>query len=97
MDIYHNHIYLSICEISLDFYKTSNYKNYSEYCKSVYKSILNSNLNRRETNEILLINIMLEMVYSLKQEMIDEMIINYFELPPDKHSDLERVILMFKF
>lgn len=83
---FNNIVYYSICEISTElFKKNTDYQTYSNFCKTLKASIIRhleneeaNPLSKKETKILITISDRIELLYSLSEEEIDELLTNYF-------------------
>jgi hypothetical protein len=87
-----NFIYLSICEVSLNMVKPTQYTTYSYYCKGMCMSLIDGNLSYREKNDILVIANYLESIYGLNNVDIGKYILDYFE--SERYFELQKVVML---
>lgn len=87
---YRNHIYLKICEVTLNLFKNSNYNTYNNYCKGLKLSLKEGKLTKLEKQTILAIIEELELIFSLDSKEINEHIIDYFD--SDRFKEFEQVV-----
>ena len=78
MEVYEAHIFMMICEISLDLCKKTKFVSYGSYCRDMNMSILNKQLSGREINDISVIGNTIEKIYSLSKEEVGDYIARYF-------------------
>lgn len=72
-----NYVYMSICEITLELFKKTNYITYKAYCNSI-KDGLNKNIEFSSYGDIVAICKRIDEIYSLDWELSGLYISNYF-------------------
>ena len=78
MVVYENYIYLTICEVSFNSFKTTRFSTYLNYCKSIKQSINSNDLTKKEMFDINEIFDNLDKIYSLSYNDIGKYILNFF-------------------
>ena len=96
MSKYDNYIYLTICEVSLESYKDTNFSTYVEYCKQMSKSLMDGDISKRDRRDIEKVVNILDKVFSLSPEDTGGVIADYFSLPSDRHMIFEKAVRMTK-
>lgn len=96
MVVYENYIYLTICEVSFNSFKTTRFSTYLNYCKSIKQSINSNDLTKKEMFDINEIFDNLDKIYSLSYNDIGKYILNFFSLHDDKIIDFQKIIMLTK-
>lgn len=89
-----NYIYLTICEISMDLYSKTKFSTYTNYCRTMSKSIETADLDKREMSDMMRIVYMLGLIYGLDTNTSVNYIRNYFK--SDRCGDFQKCVLMTK-
>lgn len=79
MSKFDNHVYMTICEITIVLAKNTRYATYSSYCEGMRDSIKDGYLDSREKDHIVNITKALEVVYSFTTDEINNYIIDCFD------------------
>ncbi len=87
-----NFVYLNICEVSLELFKTSFYSTYLAYCNGMRLSIYNDNLTKKNRYDLMMIFKYLESIYGFNEIEIGEFIVSYFE--SDRFNEFQKLILL---
>ncbi len=78
MNKYRNHIFLTICEVSLDCFEKSVYLSYVNYCRHMNICLKNGDISGKQKNDILKIVAELDLVYSMNDEETNNYILDFF-------------------
>jgi len=70
---------MSICEITLELFKKTNYTSHSSYCNSLKMAIKDDKLSSRDKDHLIHISNVLVIIYSFTSEEIGEYICEYLE------------------
>lgn len=90
----YNYIYLTICEISLDLCAKTKFSTYTNYCRTMSKSIEAVDLDRREMSDMMEIVYMLGLIYGLDTDKSVEYIRSYFK--SDRCNEFQKCVLVTK-
>ena len=77
---YENHIYLIICEITMDLYKETNFSTHSNYCSNMCACIKDGILSDKQIRHICKIADVLEMVFNIDSRKAGVYMSEFFEL-----------------
>ncbi len=89
-----NYIYLTICEISMDLYSKTKFSTYTNYCRTMSKSIETADLDKREMSDMMKIVYMLGLIYGLDTNTSVDYIRNYFK--SDRCNEFQKCILSMR-
>ena len=87
-----NFVYLSICEVSLELFKTSLYTTYLSYCKGMNLNISNNNLTNKNKRDLAMIYKYLEFIYGFDDNEIGGFIASYFD--SDRVAEFQKLVLL---
>lgn len=90
MQKYQNHIYLIICEVTIDLFKDTNFSTYSSYCSNMSACIKDGVLSVKQTKHICKIADVLEEVFYLDSRKSGVYISDFFCL--EKYKIFELVV-----
>lgn len=96
MNNYDKYVYLSITEIGVETFKETNYVTYTEYCKGMYKVLIEGKLSKRDHRHIIRISEELESIFSMGITVTGQTIVNYFAESTEVHQMFEKSVIMTK-
>lgn len=94
LEKYRNHVYLTICEFSLNDFNKTNFTTYSNYCMVMNSSLKDGNLSRRERKNIVNLVGIINSIYCMGEKETMEYIVDYFS--SNRCCDFEKVVIMMK-
>jgi hypothetical protein len=89
-----NYIYFTICEVTLDLYSKTKFVTYTNYCRTMCKSIESAELDKREMSDVMAIVNMLKLIYNMDTDESVKYIKNYFK--SDRCNDFKKCVSMTK-
>lgn len=92
MSKYKNHIYLTICEVSLETYKKSVFLTYVNYCRNMARSIESELLTTSQNKDLIKIMDMLDIIFTLSTEDTGQYIYEYFNQDLMKILEFEKSV-----
>jgi hypothetical protein len=94
MQKYENHIYLIICEITMNLYKETGFSTHSYYCLHMKACIKDGVFTQKQAKHICKISDVLEMVFYIDAKKAGIYISDFFNL--EKYKNFEKVVLYQK-
>lgn len=94
MSKYDNYIYLTICEVSFEYFQKTNFSTYTNYCISFKSSLLDGKLSSYEKKCIIHVSEMLDKIYGMNISETGRYINEFFQL--EKFKVFEKVVRTFK-
>ncbi len=92
MNTYVNHIYLTICEVTLKTYRGTNYQTYLAYCKGMLNTLGSDTISTRDKRDLLAIYEFLEPIFSLNINETGKHIVDYFALTDERLLAFEKAV-----
>ena len=92
MTKYENHIYLTICEVSLETYKKSVFLTYVNYCRNMGRSLESELLTTSQNKDLIKIMDMLDIIFTLNTEDTGKYICDYFNQDLMKILEFEKCV-----
>jgi hypothetical protein len=78
MNKYDNHIYLIICEVTIDLYHASKFTTYNGYCSLMKNNINSKSISRSQKKDIFKIFKVLSKTFNLDDKTIGVYVDGYF-------------------
>lgn len=94
MKKFDNYIFMAICELTMEFYKNTNYQTYSGYCIGFKMALRDGKLSSKQKDHVIQIGDYLEKVYGLNPKEFGYYVSEYFET--DKHLIFEQPVRLTK-
>jgi len=94
MNKYENYIFLTICEVSLDLFRKTDFQTYSNYCRTMNMSLKDGKLSKREKSDFIEISNMVDKIYSLGYDLCAQYIVAYFD--SNRCQDFEMSVRLTK-
>lgn len=94
MHKYENHVYLKICEMTLQCFKETNYSTHAKYCKGLTKALEDGVLTNMNKRHIGMIIKQLDKYFSMSDKDSTIYIMNFLTL--EKYLDTERPVRITK-
>jgi hypothetical protein len=92
MSKYDNHIYLTICEASLELFKKSVFLTYLNYCRNLGSALNNDLLTKNQNRDIIKLIEVLDKIFTLSPEDTGKYIYDYFNLNIEKLIEFEKSV-----
>ena len=92
MSKYENHIFLIICEVSLETFKKSVFLTYVNYCRNMSKSLECELLTTSQNKDLAKIIDMLDIIFTLSSEDTGKYIYEYFNQDLMKILEFEKCV-----
>lgn len=92
MSKYENHIFLTICEASIELYKKSVFLTYVNYCRNMGSSLRSDLLTKNQNVDIIKIINVLDKIFTLSGEDTGKYIYDYFNLDSEKIIEFEKCV-----
>jgi hypothetical protein len=73
-----NYVYLTICEVSIEDFKKTNWNTYVVYCKNIYLAIKTNTLSNKETKDIEKMMGIIDKIYSMGSVLTYKYVVDYF-------------------
>jgi hypothetical protein len=89
-EIYRGYVYLTLCEISFELFRKTNFTTYSGYCSEMNQALKDNNLCKRDKTHIVAMVDGLEKIFSMGDELTSQYIIDYFD--SGRCCDFERAV-----
>ena len=91
MTKFHNHVYMTICEVTLTLYKDTGFSSHFGYCINMYMCMKDGNLSKKQMEHICKIADVLDLVFSMNNKTTGEYISDYFSL--EKYKIFQPIVL----
>jgi len=94
MTKFDNYVYLTICEVSFELFKKTNFATYVNYCRTMSKSLETPPLDKREMGEVMMIVLELGLIYNFDTDTSVKYIKEFFA--SDRCLDFEKCVYLTK-
>ena len=94
MNNFDNHIYMTICEVSFDLFRETDFVTYTRYCNAMNLSLQEGKLSSRDKYHLIKIIDRLDAIFCLEEELTNKYVTDYFAL--GEYNKFEMAVRMTK-